>query len=243
MQLHDQLARAEFVSLGGDLRGYYAAPAGAGPFPAVLLFQEAFGVNDYIQSEVRRLAQHGFAALAPDLFRGDTYDYTTHMNEAIGRLKTLKDDAMLADVDACTAFLAKQPEVKAGKLGAVGFCMGGRLAFLTATARAAKIAGAAAFYGGDISTEEGRNFKPLTDRAPQLSGELMLIYGAEDGSIDPQQHARIAEALSTNKKNYTLRVFPDAGHGFASRDRDSYRPAQAEEAWTEVLALLNRTLR
>jgi carboxymethylenebutenolidase len=75
-----------------------------------------------------------------------------------------------------------------------------------------------------------------------VHGELLLINGADDESIAPQEHARIVERLSAAKKKYTLTVYPGAPHAFASRDRVSYRPAQAEEAWAQTLALFARTL-
>jgi carboxymethylenebutenolidase len=236
------VARAAFVPLGGDLRGYYALPSGAGPVPAVLVYQEAFGVNDYIQSEVRRLAEHGFAALAPDLFRGKVFGYH-ELDQVMALLATLKDDALLSDVDASIAYLRGQSEIASGPLGAVGFCMGGRLAFLSATARAGEIGAAASFYGGSIAPVEAKRFPPLVDRVPELRGELLLFYGADDGSIEPSEHARLSEALSSAKKNYGLRVFADAGHGFASRDRDSFRPAAAAIAWDDTLRLFDRVLR
>lgn len=236
-----QIARAEFVPLGGERRGYYAVPAGGGPFPGVLVFQEAFGVNDYVQGEVRRLAQQGYAALAPDLFRGETFPYD--FQKVLPKLQSLTDEGMLADVDAGLAFLDAQPEVARGARGALGFCMGGRLATLCALARPDRFAAASSFYGGGIAPQERRFFDPLLDRFESLRGELLLIYGAEDQSIAPAEHARIVERLSTLKKRYTLSLYPGAPHGFASVDRESYRRDQAEAAWSETLALFARTLR
>jgi carboxymethylenebutenolidase len=76
-----------------------------------------------------------------------------------------------------------------------------------------------------------------------VKGALLLVYGADDEGIAPSEHARIAETLSAHKKRYTLSVYPGAPHGFASRDRESYRPAQAEAAWAETLVLFDSTLR
>jgi carboxymethylenebutenolidase len=237
-----ETARAEFVPLGGERRGYYAAPSGTGPFPGVLVFQEAFGVNEYIQSEVRRLAEHGFAAIAPDLFRGETYAYTDFAKVA-PRLPSLTDELLTGEIDAALAFLDAQREVKKGTSGVVGFCLGGRAAVLTALARPERIAAAASFYGGGIAPEQPRFFTPLLDRLGPIRGELLLIYGADDESILPKEHATIAERLSTLKKRYTLTVYPGAPHAFASRGRDNYRPQQAEDAWSRTLALFDRTLR
>lgn len=239
--MQQQIDRAEFVSLEGDLRGYYAVPAGKGPFPAVLVFQEAYGVNDYVESEVRRLAEHGYAAIAPDLFRGRTFSYDDFASAA-PTLESLRDDAMLADVPAAGTFLDAQANVKHEHCGAVGFCMGGRLAVLTAIVFGTKIAAASSFYGGSIAPDEQRFFVPLLERLGDAQGELLLIYGADDDAIAPQEHARVVERLSAAKKKYTLSVYPCAGHGFASRDRVSYRRAQAEQAWAQTLALFARTL-
>jgi len=234
--------RAEFVPLGGDLRGYYAVPDGPGPFPGVLLYQEAFGVNDYIQSEVRRLAEHGYAGIAPDLFRGETFNYD-EFPKLLPKLQAFTREGLLADADAALAYLDAQPNVRHDRYGAVGFCMGGRVAVMNAIFRPQKIAVASSFYGGGIAPVEAPRWGgTLYDDLPKLKGEVLLVYGADDQGITPEEHARIAETLSKHKKRYTLSVYPGAPHGFASRDRESYRPQQAEDAWAETLALFDRTL-
>ena len=235
------IARAEFVDIGAAARGYYAVPIGAGPFPGVLVFQEAFGVNEYVQSEVRRLAEHGYAAIAPDLFDGETFAYSDS-ERVFARMTSLTDDGMLEKVNAAAAHVDADARVKPGKLGAIGFCMGGRLAFLTAATLGERIAAAASFYGGGIAGPH-RVFKQLLDRVPDVKAELLLVYGAEDTGITPSEHGRLAEALSTHKKAYTLSVYPGAGHGFASRDRvQSYHAPSAERAWELALLLFARTL-
>jgi len=240
-QRHD-IARAEFVETGAGKRAYYAVPAGAGPFPGVLVFQEAFGVNDYVQSEVRRLAEHGYAAIAPDLFDGETFSYDDR-DSIFPRLSALTDDGMLERVRPAVAFLDAQPQVKKGAYGAVGFCMGGRLAVVVAAEFGDKIAAAAAFYGGGIAPDEQRVFTPVLDRLPNVKGELLLMYGAEDAGIAPSEHARIAESLSAHKKAYTLTVYPGAQHAFASHARPSmYHAEAARKAWDQTFALLERTL-
>ena len=233
---------ADFVETGEGKRAYYAAPAGTGPFPGVLVFQEAFGVNDYVQSEVKRLADHGYAAISPDLFDGKTFSYEDR-DGIFPRLKVLTDNGMLDHVRASAAFLRAQSEVKKGAFGAVGFCMGGRLAVLTAIELGEEIAAASSFYGGGIAPKEPRFWPVLTDRLADVKAELLLLYGAEDQSIEPAEHGRIAETLSAAKKRYALVVYPGAGHAFASRDREAYEPGVAENAWARTLALFDRTLR
>jgi carboxymethylenebutenolidase len=233
---------SSFVQLGGDLRGYYAIPAGEGPFPGVLLYQEAFGVNDYIQSEVRRLAANGYAAIAPDFFRGKTFSYDEFPKLA-PLLKSLTRETLMADIDAAIAYLDAQPNVKHESYGAVGFCLGGRLAAMSALYRPQRVTIGISFYGGGIAPDTPRFYPPLLDDLAQLEGELVLIYGADDDGITPAERARITEALSREKKRFTLSVYPGAPHGFASRDRDSYRPEQAEAAWAQTLEALARTIR
>jgi carboxymethylenebutenolidase len=244
MPAHEQSATTPgFVEFREAGRGYFAAPAGQGPFPGVLVFQEAFGVNDYVQSEVRRLAEHGYAALAPDLFDGETLPHDD-MDRVYARLKTLTDAENLRRVGAAIAYFDAHDRVQHGPYGAVGFCMGGRLAFLTAATFGERIGAAASFYGGGIAPEQQRLFAPLIDRVADVRGELLMIYGADDASIEPREHGRLAEALSAAKKAYTLTVFPRAQHGFASRDRTAvYNADAAERAWTRTLALFDSTLR
>jgi carboxymethylenebutenolidase len=241
-QRHD-IARAEFVDTGAGKRAYYAEPAGDGPFPGVLVFQEAFGVDDYVQSETRRLAEHGYAAIAPDLFDGQTYSYDDR-DSIFPRLSVLTDNGMLERVNPAVHFLDAQPKVKKSPYGTVGFCMGGRLSVVVAAELGEKIGVAVSFYGGGMAPDEQRAFTPVLDRLPKITAELLLIYGGEDASIAPREHGRIAEALSAHKKKYTLTVYPHAGHAFASSGRPANYDAQiAADAWARTLHLFERTLK
>jgi carboxymethylenebutenolidase len=231
-----ELGRAEFVQLDAALRGYLALPRTPGPHPAVLVYQEAFGVNGYVQSECERLARAGYVALAPDLFRGETYAYSDRP-KVVAMLESLSDQGLLADVRSAVAYLDASNDVRHEGYGAVGFCMGGRLAVLTAIELGPRIAAAVSFYGGNIAAQSPRfGWSNLVDRVAEIEGAVLLLYGADDDSIAPEEHARLAQALSTAKKRYALSVFPGAGHGFASVDRESYRPGVAEAAWREALA-------
>jgi carboxymethylenebutenolidase len=209
------MASGNFVDLGAGRRGYLSVPEGAGPYPAVLVYQEAFGVNAYVQGEADRLAANGYAALAPDLFDGETFGYD--------EWQKLAHDGY----------------------GAIGFCMGGRLTFLSALERPKKFKAIASFYGGGIGPDEPSFGRPiLIGRGGEIEASVLLLYGAEDEGITPKEHARIVETLSAAKVEFGLFVYPGAGHGFASVDRvPSYEPVAAEKAWAEALALFGRTLK
>jgi len=238
------MASGNFVDLGAGRRGYLSVPEGAGPHPAVLVYQEAFGVNAYVQGEADRLAANGYAALAPDLFDGETFGYDEWQKLA-PKFGSLNDPKLLEYVDASLAFLDAHESVAHGGYGAIGFCMGGRLTFLSALERPKKFKAIASFYGGGIGPDEPSFGRPiLIGRGGEIEASVLLLYGAEDEGITPKEHARIVETLSAAKVEFGLFVYPGAGHGFASVDRvPSYEPVAAEKAWAEALALFGRTLK
>jgi carboxymethylenebutenolidase len=232
------------IQIAKDLPGYYVAPAGAGKFPAVIVLMEAFGLNKWCQGICDRLAQSGFAAIAPDFYRGTTYAYTD-VQGAIGKLKSLNDDRVMADVGKTIDFLQTQSNANPNNIGVVGFCMGGRYAFLTNATYSSKIKAAISFYGGGIDPlpNNALNQKSLLPKVDAIKSPLLLIYGAEDTLIAAEEHARVTAALSKAKKRYILSVFPKAGHGFLSDRRDSYEPAAAAEAWVMTTGFFKQNLR
>jgi carboxymethylenebutenolidase len=231
------------IEIAQGLPGYYVTPTGTGKFPAVIVLMEAFGLNNWCKSICDRLAQSGFAAIAPDFYRGKTYAYTD-IAGAIGKLKSLNDNGIMSDVGKSLDFLAGKTEVSANGIGVVGFCMGGRYAFLTNATYPTKIKAAISFYGGGIDAPtDPAGRKSLLDRVPTMQSPIMLIYGSEDQSIAPDEQGRIATALSKAKKRYILNLFPNAGHGFMSDRRDSYAPEAAAEAWIMTTGFFSQNLK
>lgn len=230
------------VSLGKDLKGYYVRPRGNSVFPAVVVLMEAFGLNANIKDVCNRLASAGFAAIAPDLYQGAVFPYT-NVNAAVAKLKTLNDDTVMAQVGSAIAFLKTRKEVLPESIGVTGFCLGGRYAFLANAAHAKAIKASVCYYGGGIAANPdplGR--KALLDRIPEMQAPVMLLYGAKDSMIPAGEHERIALAMSTAQKQYTMAVFANAGHGFLSDRRDSYNAEAAQEAWDMTLSFFKRHL-
>ncbi len=232
------------IQITKDLPGYYVTPTGTGKFPAVIVLMEAFGLNQWCKSICDRLAQSGFAAIAPDFYRGATYAYTD-VAGAIAKLKSLNDDAIMGDVGKSIDFLAGKPEINVNGIGVIGFCMGGRYAFLANAAYPAKIKAAISFYGGGIDAAAGNPLgqKSLLDRVPLMQSPIMLMYGSEDQLIAAEEHGRVATALSKAKKRYILNLFPNAGHGFMSDRRESFSPEAAAEAWMMTTGFLSTNLK
>jgi carboxymethylenebutenolidase len=226
----------EWISLGDGSRAYHARPDGTGPFPSVVIFIEAFGLNDHFKRLTQRFAAAGFAAVTPDLYDGAVYSYDD-MPAAIGHMQRLSNETALARTEQALAFLEGQPEARTDAVGAIGFCMGGYLTFLANLALPARFEAAASFYGSGIGAPMpliGR--QPLLERVGSMQAPLQLWYGGQDRFIRPDEHGRIAEALSTAGKDFTLTVFAEATHGFFCEDRSSYHEPSAERAWRSVLA-------
>src|SRR5690349_17943451 len=126
---------------GGSMPAFVARPDGASRVPAVLVIQEAFGLNGHIKDVARRIAGEGYVALAPDLYwrggKGRSVGYD-QLPEAIALMQSLKDAAVVSDLAGAIAWLEKQPSVRADRIGITGFCMGGRVSYLAACELAEK---------------------------------------------------------------------------------------------------------
>jgi carboxymethylenebutenolidase len=232
------------IEIAQGLPGYYVTPAGTGKFPAVIVLMEAFGLNQWCQGICDRLAQSGFIAIAPDFYRGTTYEYTD-VPGAIGKLKSLNDDAIMGDVGKSIEFLAGKSEASVTGIGVIGFCMGGRYAFLANTTYPTKIKAAISFYGGGIDAPAGNPLgqKSLLSQVDAMQSPIMLMYGSDDQLIAADEHGRVAAALSKAKKRYILNLFPKAGHGFMSDRRENYAPEAAAEAWIMTTGFFKQNLK
>ena len=216
---------------GGAMPAYQARPAGGAALPAVLVIQEAFGLNAHIKDVTRRVAGEGYVALAPDLYwrggRGRTAGYD-ELPQAIGLMQSLRDDDIIADVASAIASLERQPGVRADRIGITGFCMGGRVSYLATCALPGKIAACVPFYGGGIPVE----------RTPSLQAPVLAFFGEEDGFIPLDQVRALEAVLARQGKRAEVVVYPGAGHGFFCNERDAYRADTARDAWERTRKFL-----
>ena len=220
---------------GGAMPVQLARPVIGGPFPAVIVVQEAFGLNPHIADVAARLAGEGYVTLAPDLFHrggaGRTAGYGD-LPKALTLMAELNDDAIVEDVGAAIGFLEKHSSVRADRIGITGFCMGGRVTYLVACALPDKIAAAAPFYGGGI---------PI-DRTTTLRAPVLAFFGEEDPFI-PLDQVRALEAEAKRLgKSLEVVVYPKAPHGFFCEERDSYRAEAAADSWQRLTAFFARHL-
>ncbi|HVO87787.1 MAG TPA: dienelactone hydrolase family protein [Casimicrobiaceae bacterium] len=226
---------SETVDLMPGVKGYLAKPA-TEPAPGVIVLMEAYGLNDFVRRVCNQFAKQGYAAIAPDIYHGDTFAYSDREG-AIARIGKVDDDEVMTEVGRSIDMLA-QRGARGGKVAIVGFCMGGRLAFLANAVHGNRLASSVSFYGGGISPANPGKRKPLLDRVADLKAPQLLINGAKDASIAADEIGRIASALAAANKRYSIAVYPDAPHAFATDDRESYREAAAKAAWRTAYAFI-----
>jgi carboxymethylenebutenolidase len=230
---------------GATMDGYLVRPADSAPRAAVIVWMEIFGVNAHIRAVTERVAREGYVALAPDFFHrthpGIELGYDeAGMGTGMKGLMALDADTMIADAQAAVAFLRKQPGVT-GKIGAMGFCIGGHMTYLTACET--DVAAAASFYGGGIAAPKGPGGKASTlGRTPKIKGKILCLMGAKDALISSAQVDAMREALKAAGTRHEVIVY-DADHGFFCNERGSYHQPSADDAWQRVKALFAAELR
>jgi carboxymethylenebutenolidase len=222
------------VSDGTKMNAYVARPSTPGPHAGILVFQDGFGVNAPNRAIADQYATHGFVAIAPELFHrtaeGFEADYDD-IDSVMPHILALTTEGLVADSTAAFEWLAAQQNVLPTRIAAVGFCMGGRTAFLANSAL--PLAAAISYYGGSIAPS-------LLDRAPLLHGPHLFFWGGQDKGIPPEQRRAVADAVRAAGKRFIDVEFSNADHGFVTAHR--YEPAAAQESWALALAFLDNAL-
>jgi carboxymethylenebutenolidase len=229
-----------------SMPAYLARPTAPGAYPAVLVFMEIFGVNHHIRSVADRVAAEGYVALAPDVFHRTApgielkYDQDG-LQRGIGLMTQVTTTEAMADVSGALAYLKGRSEVGGRGVGAMGFCFGGHLTYLSACEQ--PIAAAASFYGGGIAVgSPGNDGPPTIARTPKITGRILCLFGANDGYIPQEQVAAIKEALAAAKVRSEVVVYPGVGHGFFCDERADYDATSATDAWHRVTSLFKSEL-
>jgi len=241
-----QAEMVTYAAHGGDTaEAYYARPSGAGPFPGVVVIHHFPGWDEWTCEVARKLAHHGFAALAPSLYfrMGDGAD-----PNIVARARAeggMPDDQVVGDVTAAAGFLRAAPESN-GRVGVIGFCSGGRHAFLCAC-RIPSLDAAVDCWGGNVVVDDPAK---LTDRqpvapvtlTPDLHVPLLGLFGNEDTNPSPFDVDTLEAALRKFDKPYEFHRYDGAGHAFNAWYRPNYRQEQAQDAWAKTLAFLGKHL-
>ena len=216
---------------GATLTGYLAYPDDGGAYPAAVVIQEWWGLNEHIMDVARRLASEGYVVLAPDLYKGQV---ATEPDEARKLVMELDMPAAVAEIQSAIDFLLAQENVTGEAAGVLGFCMGGGLSLMTALADAGqgKVGAAVPFYG-----------QPLTpEQAAQVQAPVLGLYGAEDGGIPVAGVQAMQAALAAAGVENEFQIYAGAPHAFFNDTRESYRPEAAADAWARLLGWFEKYL-
>lgn len=235
----------------GVADAYLVHPAGGLPRPAVLLYQDAYGLRPHLRAMADRLAGAGYTVLVPNVFYRlgrapvvglpDFIDPAADPSiwERLGPVvASLTPDLVERDAAAYLRWLADSPLAADGPVALTGYCMGARLVLWTAAAHPDRVAAGAGFHGGRLATDDPGS--PHLG-APAITAELYFGHADHDPSLPPEQIARFEEALTAAGVRHTCEVYPGAPHGYTQADTSAYQREGDERHWAALLGLLART--
>ena len=221
--------------LHGTEAGAPRPGAGGAQRPGIVLLSDAYGVRPVLQEMAARLAGLGYVVLLPDVFyrsRGfRPFDIATvwtdppERERIMAHIRTLTPERVRLDSAAWLDALAAQPSVRSDRLGASGYCMGGRMAFLTAAFHGERLGAAACFHAGGLVSDGPESPHLL---AGQVKAALYLGVADQDRSCTPEHQGAIAAALGAAGVDYALELYRGKRHGFAVRDNVPVWDAEAE---------------
>ena len=236
----------------GVADAYLVRPDGDGPFPAVLVYQDAFGLRPRLEEMADRIAERGYAVLVPNLLyrggRAPQFDLAGLQDpgrraEIIGQIMpqvTALDSAKITrDSKSYLDFLDAQGDVAPGRRVIVGYCMGGMNGIRAIEAYPDRIAAVGSFHGGRIVTDQPDS--PHL-RVGAITGELYLAHADQDHSMSADQIKVLESALDDAGVRYRSEVYPGAQHGFTMADTAAYDRGAEERHWTNLFDLLDRAL-
>jgi carboxymethylenebutenolidase len=207
--------------------GFLATPEGKGPFPALVVIQEWWGLNDWVKEQARLLAKEGYVALAVDLYRGKV---ATTQEDAHQLMMGAPSDRIMKDLVAGLVFLRARPDVKKDRVGSIGWCMGGRYSLALAVDDPG-LAAVVAYYGA-----------PPTDPTAiaKIKAPVLGNYGAEDKGPSPDQVRAFEAAMKKAGKSIDVKIYEGAGHAFANVNNPwgGYREEAAKDASARTVAFL-----
>ncbi len=225
-----ETSMVQFKAGSDNAPGYLARPKADGKYPALVVIQEWWGVDDHIKDVTGRFAGQGFAALAPDLYRGKV---AKEPSEAQKLVMQVQMDQAMKDIQGAADYLLAQSFVAPNKAGVVGFCYGGGLAMRMAY-MGKNIGAVVVFYGAGVD--------PSDDELKNVSAPLLGLYGGKDTSIPQDKIKKWESKLKEFGKTNEMVIYPDAGHAFFNDTRSSYSKEAAQDAWPRALAWFKKHL-
>lgn len=227
------------------MRTVVVEPRPKGVYPGILVYSEIFQLTAPIRRAMDRLAGHGFVVAGPEIYHRIEPPGLVIPYDDAGRMRGLDGAARttVAEIDAdrraVLDWLEAQPQVAEGKLGAMGFCIGGHLAFRAALdprVKAAVCCYATGIHSGRLGKDEDAGSLAA---AASIRAELLLVFGENDPHVPPDGRKRIAEGLAAARTKHTIHTEP-AEHAFMRDEGDRYDPEAADRVWSQAIALFRR---
>jgi carboxymethylenebutenolidase len=230
---------------GDQIDAYLARPVGVASCPGVVVIHHMPGWDGPTKEIVRRFAHHGYAAISPNLHFREGKATPEENSASVRAAGGMPDDRTMGDVQGAIDYLRALPYLN-GRVGVIGYCSGGRQAYLAACTLRGLDAAIDCYGGGVVAKPE-----ELTPRQPvapiEFTGELQCpllgLFGVEDTRPSPEDTARTEQALQKFGKTYEFHTYPSAGHAFFAVDRPQYRQAAAIDGWHKVFAFYGKHLR
>lgn len=223
----------------GEMPAFLCFPTQNCPQPAVMVLMEAFGCTQHIKDVTIRIANEGYVSIAPDLyyrhlphnkFGYDEVESARSMMYSLDFSQTLEED-----IKAVLDYLKSRSNVYSDRIGLTGFCFGGSMTFYAATRFSSEIAVAAPFYS--VVLDEW--FESIQD----ITIPIQLFFGGADPFIPQERIQQIDSRFQELDKNYRLKVYDDADHGFFCHERSSYNQLAAEDSWRELTKFFKKYLK
>jgi carboxymethylenebutenolidase len=206
-------------------------PAGKGPFPALVVIHEWWGLNDWVKDQASKLADQGYVALAVDLYRGKVAATPDIAHELA---RGLPEDRAKRDLHAAVEFLQSQPNAKKDRIGSIGWCMGGGYS-LDMALQEPSLAATVINYG-HLATD--------ADALKKIHAPILGLFGGQDHGITPDDVHKFEQALKKLGKKVEIKIYADAGHAFENpNNKGGYRADDAADAWQRTISFLAENLK
>ena len=206
-------------------------PAGKGPFPAIIVIHEWWGLNDWVKDQAANLADQGYVTLAIDLYRGKV---ATTPDMAHEIMRGVPEDRAKRDLRAAFEFLQSQPNVRKDRIGSIGWCMGGGYS-LDVALQEPTLAADVINYG-HLATDP--------DAIRKINAPILGLFGGQDHGITPDDVHKFEAIMKQLGKKIDVKIYDDAGHAFENpNNKTGYRPDDAADAWKRTVTFFAETLK